>query len=277
MTNDDRSLERAARTWLEAGPTQAPDRAVEGALHQIQDIPQERGLRIPWRLPTMNPIPRLAAAAVIVTIAVGAGAYLLRPQDNTGGPQVSPSPSPNAPGLSPRPTAVDASPVAWESKLFTIPIAMTFGDGWRLDSERTIDVDLQHGITDLGISRLDVTTVPGEQPADPFVPFPADLAAWLSQRPEFGPVTVHEVTIGGRPGTLIDADFTWDGKSDTKFLRYGSVAWNYDQATAGQRGRWIVLPGAGDTGVVIFMESPIAGFEATAASLDRLLATLTFR
>ena len=32
---DDRSLERAARSWLEAGPTQAPDRAVEAALLPI--------------------------------------------------------------------------------------------------------------------------------------------------------------------------------------------------------------------------------------------------
>ena len=28
---DDRSLERAARSWLESGPTQAPERAVEAA------------------------------------------------------------------------------------------------------------------------------------------------------------------------------------------------------------------------------------------------------
>ena len=47
--NDDRSLERAARSWLEAGPTQAPDRAVEAALLQIETTSQERDLRIPWR------------------------------------------------------------------------------------------------------------------------------------------------------------------------------------------------------------------------------------
>ena len=46
---DDRSLERAARSWIEAGPTQAPDRAVEAALLRIETTPQERDLRIPWR------------------------------------------------------------------------------------------------------------------------------------------------------------------------------------------------------------------------------------
>ena len=41
---DDRSLERAARSWLEVGPTQAPERAVEAALLRIQTTPQERDL-----------------------------------------------------------------------------------------------------------------------------------------------------------------------------------------------------------------------------------------
>ena len=72
---DDRSLERAARSWLEAGPTQAPDRAVEAALLRIQTTPQERDLRIPWRLPKMTTPARVAAAAVIGVLAVG-GALL---------------------------------------------------------------------------------------------------------------------------------------------------------------------------------------------------------
>ena len=51
---DDRSLERAARSWLETGPTQAPDRAVEAALLRIETTPQERDLRIPWRFTDMT-------------------------------------------------------------------------------------------------------------------------------------------------------------------------------------------------------------------------------
>ena len=39
---DDRSLERAARSWLEVGPTEAPERAVEAALLRIDTTPQER-------------------------------------------------------------------------------------------------------------------------------------------------------------------------------------------------------------------------------------------
>ena len=68
---DDRSLERAARSWLETGPTEAPDRAVEAALLRIETTPQERDLRIPWRLPRMTTPARVAAAAVIGVLAIG--------------------------------------------------------------------------------------------------------------------------------------------------------------------------------------------------------------
>ena len=95
---DDRSLERAARSWLETGPTQAPDRAVAEALLLIATTPQERDLRIPWRLPRMTTPTRVAAAAVIGVIAVG-GAFLYfgRPgQPAVGGPDPSTSPTPSA-------------------------------------------------------------------------------------------------------------------------------------------------------------------------------------
>lgn len=74
---DDRTLERAARSWLEEGPTRAPDRPVEAALAQIQTTRQERDLRIPWRFPTMNDATRIALiAATAVVVAIG-GLYVV--------------------------------------------------------------------------------------------------------------------------------------------------------------------------------------------------------
>jgi hypothetical protein len=107
---DDRSFERAARSWLEVGPTEAPDRVVEAALLRIQTTPQERDLRIPWRFPTMTTPARVAAAAVIGVLAIGGALFVLRPGlSSVGGPGLSPiaSPSPTA-GLSP---AASSSPV----------------------------------------------------------------------------------------------------------------------------------------------------------------------
>jgi hypothetical protein len=106
---DDRSLERAARSWIENGPTEAPDRAVEAALFQIQTTPQERDLRIPWRLPTMTTPARVAAAAVIGVLVIGGALVVLKPGTSSGiggpGPSPSPSPTPTAsPTLSPSPS-----------------------------------------------------------------------------------------------------------------------------------------------------------------------------
>ena len=84
---DDRSLERAARSWLEIGPTEAPERAVEAALLRIDTTPQERDWHVPWRLPKMTTPARVAAAAVIGVLAVGGALFVLSPgRSGVGGP-----------------------------------------------------------------------------------------------------------------------------------------------------------------------------------------------
>lgn len=94
MNNTDRSLERAARSFIEDGPTQAPDRAVEAALLRIETTPQERDLRIPWRLRTMTTPARVAAAAVVGVLVVGGTFFAFnRPdQPSVGGPDATASP-----------------------------------------------------------------------------------------------------------------------------------------------------------------------------------------
>jgi hypothetical protein len=101
---DDRTLERAARSWIEAGPTRAPEEAVEAALLRIQATPQERDW-LPWRFPKMLTPTRVALAAVIGVLVVGA-AFLtsdrLRPPavgspDATSSPSPTISPSPSTP------------------------------------------------------------------------------------------------------------------------------------------------------------------------------------
>ncbi len=105
---DDRSLERAARSWIEAGPTHAPDRAVERALLRIATTPQERSLRAPWRNLFMTNPARVAAAAVVGVLVVGGAVSVIsRPGTVPGGPDPLTSPTPSA-----RPTGEPASPVA---------------------------------------------------------------------------------------------------------------------------------------------------------------------
>jgi hypothetical protein len=106
---DDRSLERAARSWVEIGPTRAPERTVERALLLIETTPQERDLRIPRRLTEMSMFARLATATVLGVLAVGGVFYLLgrSPSANVGAPSPSPSASPMP---SPTPSAPLSGP-----------------------------------------------------------------------------------------------------------------------------------------------------------------------
>jgi Tol biopolymer transport system component len=99
---DDRSLERAARSWIEIGPTEAPERAVEAALHLIQTTPQVRALRIPWKFPNAFTPTRIATVAVIGALTIGGAVFIV------GGPPVSvgvpPSPDPSH-AVQPTPSA----------------------------------------------------------------------------------------------------------------------------------------------------------------------------
>jgi len=113
---DDRSLERAARSWIESGPTRAPDRAVEAALAQIQTTHQERDLR-PWRMPNMNLATKVAAAAIVAVVAIGGSLYLFggpagfggRPTSTPTAAQTAPAATPSAAAGTPAPTPNDAA------------------------------------------------------------------------------------------------------------------------------------------------------------------------
>jgi hypothetical protein len=96
--NDEQRFDRTARTWLEDGPTRAPDRPVAAALAQITTASQERGLRVPWRFTDMPMLLRVAAAAIVLAVIGGGALFLLRDPDLPGvgaQPTSAPSPSPS--------------------------------------------------------------------------------------------------------------------------------------------------------------------------------------
>jgi hypothetical protein len=98
--SEDKRFERGARTWLEEGPTRAPERAVMEALAQVETTPQERDLRVPWRMPVMTLPVRLAAVFLLVALAAGGAFFVAGALPDTS-PTVTPvpavaSPSPDA-------------------------------------------------------------------------------------------------------------------------------------------------------------------------------------
>jgi len=219
-----------------------------------------------------------AAAAAVLIVAVVAGSRLLAQTSGTGGPSSTASPSPSGPLAT---GAVTPSPnlnTVLHSTNFDVPISFTYGPDWSLAAMDKGLVDLLYGGTDMGIHSLALVTLPGAALTDPWIPVPADFVAWINQRPEFVPLAPRTVTIAGRSGTLIDADFVWKaGTAARDFLRYGTGAWLYDQYDAGNRARFIILPGpSGVGGLVIVMNATGAKFEAAATALDALLATLKF-
>jgi hypothetical protein len=132
---DDRSLERAARSWLEEGPTRAPDQAIDAAFTRIRKTSQERDLRIPWRLPTMTPILRLGGVGLVVVLAVGVALFGLRPATiGPGTPTAAPTAQPSS--SPPTASATDgARPIPNGTYQASVPVADILA---RLDADQSL-------------------------------------------------------------------------------------------------------------------------------------------
>lgn len=124
---DDRTLDRVARSWLEEGPTRAPDRPVEAALARIQTTPQERDLRLPWRYRQMNSSLKLAVGAAAVAVAAILVVNVLpkSPGPGIGTPPPSASATPAPKVLAVGPLSAGAYTTAGP-----VPMSLTVPQGW---------------------------------------------------------------------------------------------------------------------------------------------------
>ncbi|HEX5823842.1 MAG TPA: hypothetical protein VFY18_05205 [Candidatus Limnocylindrales bacterium] len=111
---DQRELDRVLDAFFVEGTDELADRVIDAALDQIDHTQQRRVLRAPRRFSTMNMPTRVAAAAVIGVLAVGATFYVIRPSQPAVGPPgpttgasstpvavVTPSPSARLPRSTP--------------------------------------------------------------------------------------------------------------------------------------------------------------------------------
>jgi hypothetical protein len=272
--NDRSDIDRVLGHWFEDGPTVMPDRVAEVVARRISLRPQRRSWRLLRRSPMRPAITfGLAAAAVLVVAVLG---YNLLPRSSSmGGAPATATPAPTA--TSPAPTA---SPVPGfiDASRFGVPLTLTLSGGWTYQLVEPNNLELMHGDTDLGFHPLSKVTLPGATTTDPWIAVPADFIAWVQQRPEFKDFqTPRPVTVGGRPGTEIDAAFVWDtGTTKRDFLRYTSGAWLYDQGNVGHRIRFIIVPGTAGDGFMIVVNIAGADFDAATTELDAVLATVQF-
>lgn len=125
MTSE-RDFDRIARAWLDLGPDEAPDRAIDSVLQAIETTPQvRRPIRWPfWRPTIMTRLPVLAALAGLIIIVIGALAL--------SGGSTKPTQAPS-PQQSPAAT-VAANPTAYPEPL---PMPDAIVGGWVAPSRKT--------------------------------------------------------------------------------------------------------------------------------------------
>jgi hypothetical protein len=269
--------------WLDEGPTRLPHQTRRAIVVALPTTSRRRhAWGAPWRFPTMSTLPKLAIGAVAVIAVVLGGAFLLRPgsSDNGVGGHPSTTSSP-APSVAP-------SPTPFTSGAFQVPIQLTMVDGWTVASQQFGDLDVSAADKVASIFSIASMTVRGATQTDPWVPWPADIHAWLAGRAEFRPGEPRATTIGGRPATVIDVDVVTpvaDTGDWVKGCGPQDVTCGINLRGANDSGGWrihlVVVPTGAGTGIVGYIDAPVVAaagdFQTAAASFDRLLASLSFR
>ncbi len=114
-------VERVLDRYLAEGGEQVPDRVIDAALDQIDQVPQRRALRVPWRFHDMSAFfkPAIAGAAVVAVLVVG-GTFVTRGDTSGVGGSTAATPTPSASAAatatqSPSPTQALTDTSNWET------------------------------------------------------------------------------------------------------------------------------------------------------------------
>ena len=214
MTHE-RDIERILGHWFGDGPSEVPDRVMDVVADRIERQPQRPAWRLHWREPTMNTMLRAAAGiAAVLIVAVGA-IYVLRPaaEPGIGAPPATTSPSPTG-----SPSAVPTLKTTTTS-MFQPTLSVEAPADWTVnDGDRTMGLGAPAGSADAG-GNIGIMS-------GPFVQFddrqcenraPAgvgttvdEVVATLVADPRLLATEPQAVTIGGRPGQMVDVQLAQD-------------------------------------------------------------------
>ncbi len=211
MTEND--FDRTARLWLDDGPTQMSDRALQAALDEIHVTRQSRAWWPARRFSSMGIAVRVAAgvAAVLVVAFVGINLFSSR-NGGIGGPAPSPTPTPT-----PTPTPLALSVTEVPSSLepgtyavadpFLVPFSVSVPDGWQgnIGGPYFVNLERASGSGAVLFSIFDkVYADPCHYDQGLMSPLPGptadDLATALARMPGVDATTPTDVTLAGFQG-----------------------------------------------------------------------------
>ncbi len=288
----DSEFERTARAWLDDGPDQISDRAVQSALDQIHVTRQRRSRWPARRFPSMGNPLRLVAGLAAVVLASVIGLSLL-PGGGFGGGLVGPPPSPTP---TPLPTPI-ASPLTVGDPAtlaagtyvtddpFLARVTFTLPDGWEgnMGGPYLMNLGQASGPTAVSFSIFDtVYADPCDYSKGPIAPRPGssvdDLANALASLPNIQTTAPTDITIDGFHGKQLTltapaslAGCTLSPEGDMRIWDYPLGA-TYGMA-AGERDTLWILDVAGQR-LVIDAPEPPGQTAATKAEVRGVLDSL---
>jgi hypothetical protein len=215
MTHEHDGQTRIVVSWLREDAHENAERVLLAALNDIDHTQQRRPWWPAWRFADMNNVAKvLVATAAVVAVAV-AGINIL-PRTGTGPGAVPPSPSPTAsPSATPQPTVAQvpsSGPIEAGTYVvtdgqsairITIPAGWTAADGG-LDIRKNRD---QPDEVMFAVWRPDIHVFADAcatgNPPPSTGPSADDLVAALRAQVNSAVSEPSEITIGGRPGLLL--------------------------------------------------------------------------
>jgi hypothetical protein len=251
----DRSdVERALDRYLAEGATVVPDWVLDDALHQIEDTPQRRAPRVPWRFPEMPTFlkPALVGAAIVAVLIVG-GAIVAGGPSNLGGSGVDATPTPDVSVAEPTPEPSDPWPTPPPlTQSFTSTqhgISLSYPEGWTAQAAtepwtaRTFSLAFgePHAdwLSDPTLTHTLFLTIASQPITDPTLGDPIDaiLEEWVAEQmaSDEGCTVTEPIAVDRAPG-LIGADGCNVAVVATANVTLGE----FSEGTAG-RGYWLQL------------------------------------
>jgi hypothetical protein len=198
-------FDRTARLWLDDGPSQMPDRALDAALATVHRTRQRRAFWPAWLTTDMTIPIRLAAGLAVVLIAIVGLTFL--PGTRIGAPEPSPTatPSPSPQALPDIEEPLDAGRWAASSP-FPVPITFTIPAGWTGNVGGPYAVFLTPGSAWGNLSITSFSTVfadPCHSEQGAMRPAPGratdDLITALRNVPSLTVSPVTDITVSGHP------------------------------------------------------------------------------